>query len=93
MNPWFAIARDAARLSIEAQGVIALRLAHFARPGFIDWAEFQRMIAEKAEAMGQVQAAMVATFLSGQQAPALARKTISIYGRHVRDNQRRLSRD
>ena len=36
MFPWFTIARDATRLAIDAQSVIALRLARFARGSEFD---------------------------------------------------------
>jgi hypothetical protein len=92
MNPWFAIAQDATRLSIEAQRVVALRLARLARGGKTGRAEAHRMVAEKVEALAQVQVAVATGVLSGQEAPALTRKAIGIYGRRVRSNRRRLSR-
>ena len=45
MNPWFAIAQDATRLSIEAQRVVALRLGRLARGGKAGLAEAHRMVA------------------------------------------------
>ena len=92
MNPWFSIARDTMRLAIEAQSVVALRLARFARAGKLDWAEAQRMVSEKAEALARVQIATAMSMLAGRQPPALARKAIGIYGKRVRHNRRRLSR-
>ena len=53
MNPWFTIARDAVRLTLDAQSVVALRLAHFARSTEFDWIEAQRMVSEKAQALAQ----------------------------------------
>ncbi len=92
MNPWFTIARDAARLALDAQSVVALRLARFARSAEFDWAEAQRMVTEKSFALAQVQAATAWSIISGKRAPAIARKAIGIYGKRVRRNRRRLAR-
>jgi len=89
MNPWFAIARDAARLAMDSQAVMAMRLARFARSAKFDWAEARRMTSEKVQALAQVQLAL----MSGKHGPTLARKTIGVYGKRVRANRRRLSRD
>ena len=92
MNPWFTIARDAARMTLDAQSVVALRLAHFAQSTEFDWLEAQRMTAEKVEALAQVQLATAFSLMSGQRGPAIAKKAIGIYGKRVRDNRARLSR-
>jgi hypothetical protein len=89
MNPWFTLARDAARLTIDAQSVVALRLARFASG---DWREAQRMTTEKVAALAQVQVATAVGLMSGKRAPAVAKKAIGIYGKRVRGNRRRLSR-
>ena len=88
MTPWFAIACDAAKLAMDSQAVVAMRLARFARGAKFDWAEARRMTSEKVQALAQVQLAL----LSGHDGPTLARKTISVYGKRVRANRRRLSR-
>jgi len=92
MNPWFTIARDAARLALDAQSVVALRLAHFARSTEFDWLEAQRMTAEKVAALAEVQVATALSLMSGKRAPAIAKKAIGVYGKRVRQNRRRLSR-
>jgi hypothetical protein len=92
MNPWFTLARDAARLAIDAQSVVALRLARFASSAEFDWLEAQRMTAEKVAALAQVQVATAFGVLSGKRGPAVAKKAIGIYGKRVRRNRRRLSR-
>jgi hypothetical protein len=92
MNPWLTIARDAARLAVDAQSVVALRLARFARSAEFDWREAQRMTTEKVAALAQVQVATALSLMSGKQAPAVAKKAIGIYGKRVRRNRRRLSR-
>jgi hypothetical protein len=92
MNPWFTLARDAARLAIEAQSVVALRLARFAGSAEPDWREAQRMTTEKVAALAQVQVATALSLMSGKGGPAVAKKAIGIYGKRVRRNRRRLSR-
>src|SRR5262249_6236308 len=92
MYPWFTLARDAARLALDAQSVVALRLAHFARSTEFDWIEAQRMTAEKVEALAQVQFAAALSLMSGKRGPAIAKKAIGIYGKRVRSNRRRVSR-
>ena len=92
MNPWFTLARDAARLAIDAQSVVALRLVRFASGTHFDWREAQRMTTEKVAALAQVQVATAVGLTSGKRAPAVAKKAIGIYGKRVRGNRRRLSR-
>ena len=92
MKPWFTLARDAARLAIDAQSVVALRLARFARSTEFDWREAQRMTTEKVAALAQVQVATAFGLMSGKRGPAVAKKAIGIYGKRVRRNRRRLSR-
>jgi hypothetical protein len=92
MNPWFAITRDAMRLGIDAQTVVALRLARFARSAEFDWREAQRMTAEKVQALAQVQLGTAFGLMSGKRGPAIAKKAIGVYGKRVRRNRRRLSR-
>ena len=92
MNPWFNIARDAARLAIDAQSVVALRLARFARSAEFDWLEAQRMVSEKVQALAEIQVAAAFSLMSGKRGPAIAKKAVGIYGKRVRQNRRRLSR-
>jgi len=92
MSPWFTLARDAARLALDAQAVVALRLARFARSAEVDWLEAQRMVSEKAQALAQVQLATALGLMSGKRGPALAKTAVGVYGKRVRQNRRRLSR-
>ena len=91
MNPWFAIARDAGRLAIEAQSVVALRLARLARGGKRGRAEAQRMVVEKAEALGEANAAAARSLVSGESPSASVDKALKIYSRRVKRNRRRLT--
>jgi hypothetical protein len=92
MYPWFTLARDAARLAIDAQTVVAQRLARFASSAEFDWLEAQRMVSEKAQALAEVQVATAFSLMSGKRGPAIAKKAIGVYGKRVRQNRRRLSR-
>jgi hypothetical protein len=91
-NPWFGIAHDAVRLGIEAQSVVALRLARLAAGGASGLAEARRMTAEKLDALAKLQVAAALTVFTGGQGAAITRKAIRIYGKRVRANRRRLSR-
>ena len=92
MLPWFNLARDTARLAMDAQSVVALRLARFARGTEFDWLEAQRMTAEKVAALAEVQVATALSLISGKRGTAIAAKAVGIYGKRVRQNRRRLSR-
>jgi len=90
-NAWFSIARDAGRLAIEAQGVVALRLARLARGGKRGSAEARRVIVEKADALGEANAAATRSLLAGDSAPDVVDKAMRIYKRRVTRNRRRLT--
>ena len=91
MKQWFDIAREAGRLAIEAQGVVALRMARLARGGKRGRTESRRMIVEKGEAWIEANAAAARSLLAGDRAPVTAQKALRIYGRRVRRNRRRLT--
>lgn len=90
MNPWWAIARDAGRLALDAQSVVALRLGRLARGGQRGRAEARRMVDEKVDALLQAQADAAKAMLAGERPPAIMKKTMKMYGRRVRRNRRRL---
>jgi hypothetical protein len=81
---WMTLALDAARLSAEAQSVIALRMLRLAKGGKIAEREARRMVAEKGVAL--VEAA--ATLGSGGSMNKVVRRVRS----RVSKNRRRLSR-
>lgn len=91
MNPWFAIARDTGRLAVEAQSVIALRLARLARGGKRGNAEAQRMVTEKVEALIDANAAAARALMAGEHVSAITHRTVGMYGQRVRRNRRRLT--
>ncbi len=88
---FFDLAANMMRLTVEAQGVIALRMMKFAGGGAGLESEFNRMFAEKALAIVDAQVEASLSVFTGQLHLAPAR-TVALYRRRVRANHRRLSR-
>ena len=88
---WFALATDSWRLALEAQGVVALRLAKLAAGDAAAALEAQRMVAEKMLAAGEIQAMTASALLAGRGRGA-PKKAVAHLRRKVRANRRRLSR-
>jgi hypothetical protein len=91
-NPWFDVALKAIQLGVEAQSVIALRMARLAAGGALAQSEAQRMVMEKFAAVAEVQTAVAAGFLNGHEDHVVAGKALGAFKKRVRANQRRLSR-
>jgi hypothetical protein len=91
-SSWLALGWQAAQLAMNAQCVIALRMMRLAHGGAAGRSEAKRMLHEKAEALAQAQVAAAAAAMSGRKAAAVARTALSIYGKRVRGNRRRLLR-
>ncbi|MGA2895811.1 MAG: hypothetical protein ABSE22_23360 [Xanthobacteraceae bacterium] len=91
-NAWFALSSQAARLGMEAQSVIALRLMRLASGGARGQAEAQRMMTEKLAALAEAQAAAVAGAIEGRGSRRTGKKVLGVYEKRVRANRRRLSR-
>lgn len=83
-DSWLRLGFDTVRLGLEAQTVVALRLAKLSRGGEAAQAEAQRMVTEKMEAAAE--AAM--TLATG----GTAERVVRDYRRKVRANAQRLSR-
>jgi len=81
---WFALTTDGARLGLEAQHVIGLRLLRLGGGGAAAQTEVSRMVTEKMTAF--TEAAM--TMATG----GCPRKVIRRYRARVKANARRLSR-
>jgi hypothetical protein len=92
-NPWAALAFDAVKLGLEAQHVIALRIAKIASGHRESSAEVKRMIAEKPPAFAKAQTQMTIALSQGAKEHAAARKAVRILTKTVRANRRRLTRD
>lgn len=89
-NPWWTLGYQTARLCLDAQQVVALRLMRLAT-GVAGQAEIQRMTSEKSAAWLEAQIACAGAFAGGQGDTA-ATKMLAVYRRRVRANRRRLSR-
>jgi hypothetical protein len=84
LKTWLALSADNARLALEAQQVIGLRMMKLAAGGAAAQAEMTRMFTEKAFAGGEA----AATLAFGGS----ARKVVRGYRTRVKANRRRLSR-
>jgi hypothetical protein len=91
-NDWCALSVQAARLSWEAQGVMALRVMRMATQPARSQTEARRMVTEKVAALGEAQAAAVAGVIKGGKSHRVAKKVLGVYGKRVRANKRRLTR-
>jgi hypothetical protein len=91
-SPWAALAFDAVKLGLEAQHVIALRIAKIASGHRESSAEVKRMIAEKPPAFAKAQTQMTIALSQGAKEHVAARKAVRILTKTVRANRRRLTR-
>jgi hypothetical protein len=82
---------DAFVLGIEAQQVIALRMAKFAMGADPNGDEARLMVTEKAKAAMEAQIGVVEAMVKGDVAGASDR-AMAVYRREVRANRRRLTR-
>jgi hypothetical protein len=89
--PLARLAADVMGLGIEAQQVIALRLAAMAS-GRGSRAEWVRMVAEKPAASLRAQMAAAMVLGSGGKGHIAARKALKVYSNAVRANRRRLTK-
>jgi hypothetical protein len=81
---WFGLTLDAVLLGFETQRVIGLRLAKIAAGGPAAQVEAHRMVTEKTTALAEA-----ATTLATGGSP---RTVVRRYRKHVKANERRLSR-
>jgi hypothetical protein len=86
------MAMNVARLTLESQQVIALRMAKLAMGGSAGDREAKLMIAEKIDAFRQAGFAASSLALAGHGAPAIATEVIRSYRKRVRSNAKRLSK-
>lgn len=82
---------DAFTLGLEAQQVIALRMAKLATGGDPHGHEVQRMVTEKAMAAVDAQLGLVQALAAGKPEDGPVR-ALAVYRRKVRANRRRLSK-
>ena len=86
--PWMSLALQGAGLALEAQQVIALRLARLVAGGALAQREATRMISEKASALVESQARLMRAASPG----AGAKSVLGLYRSRIRANRRRLSK-
>ena len=90
LGSWSRLSFDLWRAGLEAQQVIALRLAKLALGGPAATTEMNRMVSEKMTAAMEVQSAAAAAVLNGNAAQIPSR-TVALYRRKMRANRNRLS--
>lgn len=90
LGPWSRLPFDLWQAGLEAQQVIALRLAKLALGGPAATTEMNRMVSEKMTAAMEVQSAAAAAVLNGNAAQIPSR-TVALYRRKMRANRNRLS--
>lgn len=88
-NLWDANLRIA-QMAWDANFVIAMRLMRLASGGPLAQREAQRMVAEKAIAIGEAQIAAAAKVMKGGGTAAAMKSASGVYRRRVRANRRRL---
>jgi hypothetical protein len=91
-NDWLALSLQTAKLSWEAQGVMALRVMRMAAQPAHSQTEAHRMVTEKAAALGEAQGAAVTASITGGKSHRVAKKVLGVYKKRVRANRRRLTR-
>ena len=91
-NDWFALSLQTAKLSWEAQGVMALRVMRMAAQPAHSQTEARRMVTEKVAALAEAQGAAAAVAMKGGKNARVAKKVLGVYKKRVRANRRRLTR-
>jgi hypothetical protein len=89
--PWLELGLQSARLAIEAQQVVALRLARLAAGGPRAGREAARMVTEKVGAFATAQRMMLGATSRAESAKA-SKQVLALYRRRVAANKRRLSK-
>ncbi len=90
-RPPFGLVLSSTRLALDAQQVIALRLAKLALGGPAAKREATKMIAEKVKAFSDSQRVVLSAATRGQGDRA-AERVIGLYQRRVSANKRRLGK-
>jgi len=83
---------DVLNIGLDAQRVIAMRLAKIAKGGAAAEAECRRMVSEKFLAAAAARDAAAAALVGGKEIDTAARLALTPIERAVRDNRRRLGR-
>src|SRR4051794_2502919 len=91
LNPWLALTFQAARLTWEAQGAMALRLMKLAGGGAPTRAEANGMSAEKVRAPAETQPVAATSMRKGRNGAPTGKKVSNTSKEKVRAKERRLS--
>ena len=89
--PWVSLGLQSAKLAIDAQQVVALRMARLAAGGSRACREATRMVTEKATAFAAAQRVML-TGAGSDKNGQRSKKVLALYRRRVAANKRRLSK-
>ena len=87
-DDWSRLMFDASRLWADAGTVMALRSWRLMAGGALAQRELERMFSEKVEAGAELAGALAGGRVKSPE--AAARKAITVYGKRVRGNRRRL---
>jgi hypothetical protein len=90
-DPWITLGMRVFQLGLEAQSVMALRMMRLASGDARGQDELNRMVVEKMTALAEAQMAAAMAIMNGHKDHVVARKALSVFRKHVRDNRRRLS--
>ena len=88
-DDWSRLMFDASRLWADAGMVVALRSWRLMAGGAAAEREFGRMLSEKVEAGAELAGALAGGAVTSPE--AAARKALTVYGKRVRGNRRRLA--
>jgi hypothetical protein len=91
LNAWLALTLQTARLGLDAQRVVALRLMRLSGGGAAGLAEAQLMVTDKMAALREAHVAAAAGALTGDNHKA-AKKVLRVFTKRVRANKTRLSK-
>ena len=89
--PWVSLGLQSAKLAIEAQQVVALRMARLAAGGPNAYREATRMVTEKVAAFAAAQRVMLGAAGTDKNGKT-SKKVLALYRRRVAANKRRLSK-
>lgn len=96
-SPWLSLGLQTAKLAVDAQQVVALRMARLAAGGPRAYREATRMVSEKVAAFAAAQRVMLDGANANKGASAnknaqTSKKLLALYRRRVAANKRRLSK-
>ena len=92
INPWFALSVQAARLTWEAQTVIALRMMRLAAGGARSKSEARLLVPEKIGASAEAGTVATLLALAGGDSRKVTKGILNVYKKRVGRNRRRLSK-